>query len=50
LARRDERDTARKDSPLRPASDAFLLDTTDLDIEAAFQAAVDFVSRAIAGR
>jgi cytidylate kinase len=50
LARRDERDTARKDSPLRPASDAFLLDTTDLDIEAAFQAAVDYVSRAIAGR
>jgi len=50
LRRRDARDMARTDSPLRPASDAYLLDTTDLDIEAAFQAAVDFVSRAIAGR
>ena len=45
LKRRDQRDMARTDSPLRPASDAYLLDTTDLDIEAAFQAAVDFVSR-----
>jgi cytidylate kinase len=50
LRRRDARDMARTDSPLRPASDAYLLDTTDLDIEAAFQAAVDFVSRAIVGR
>jgi cytidylate kinase len=50
LLRRDARDTARKDSPLRPAPDAFLLDTTDKDIEAAFRAAVAFVSRAIASR
>jgi cytidylate kinase len=50
LRRRDARDMARTDSPLRPAPDAYLLDTTDLDIEAAFQAAVDYVSRAIAGR
>jgi cytidylate kinase len=48
LRRRDKRDMARTDSPLRPAQDAYLLDTTDLDIEAAFQAAVDFVSRRIA--
>jgi cytidylate kinase len=50
LRRRDARDTARADSPLRPAPDAYLLDTSDKDIEAAFQAAVDYVSRAIAGR
>jgi CMP/dCMP kinase len=48
LRRRDERDMARTDSPLRPAPDATLLDTTDLDIEAAFRAAVDFVGRKIA--
>jgi cytidylate kinase len=50
LKRRDARDMARTDSPLRAARDAFLLDTSDLDIEAAFQAAVEYVSRAIAGR
>ncbi len=48
LKRRDSRDMARTDSPLRPADDAYLLDTTDLDIEAAFRAAVDHVSRKIA--
>lgn len=48
IKRRDARDTARTDSPLRPAADAYLLDTTDLDIEAAFRAAADYVSRAIA--
>jgi len=50
LRRRDARDSSRSDSPLRPARDAYLLDTTDLDIEAAFQAAVDYVSRTIASR
>jgi cytidylate kinase len=50
LKRRDARDMARDNSPLRRAPDACLLDTTDLDIEAAFRAAVDHVSRAIANR
>jgi cytidylate kinase len=50
LKRRDARDMARADSPLRPAPDAYLLDTSDKDIEAAFRAAVDYVSRAIASR
>jgi cytidylate kinase len=50
IRRRDARDTARGDSPLKPAPDARLLDTTDLDIEAAFRAALDHVSRAIAER
>lgn len=39
IIRRDERDTGRSDSPLRPAADAHLLDTTEMSIEAAFQAA-----------
>lgn len=32
LARRDERDRSRADSPLRPAADAHLVDTTSLDL------------------
>ncbi|MFZ1681524.1 MAG: (d)CMP kinase, partial [Rhizobiaceae bacterium] len=46
VRRRDERDTGRADSPLRPASDAHLLDTSDMDIEAAFRAALAIVERA----
>ena len=36
---RDARDEARKISPLRPAKDAHLLDTTNLDIDGAFERA-----------
>jgi cytidylate kinase len=43
---RDERDTRRKISPMKPAADAHLLDTSAMDIEAAFRAAVDLVDRA----
>lgn len=46
LERRDARDMARSDSPLKPAFDAHLLDTSEMTIEAAFEAAVDFVERA----
>jgi CMP/dCMP kinase len=51
ILRRDERDTARAISPLRQAADAHLLDTTQMDIEAAFNAAVAIVeqARAVAG-
>ena len=45
LKARDRRDTERAVAPLRPASDAHLLDTSDLDIETAFRAAVDIVER-----
>jgi len=41
---RDERDSKRTVAPLKPAEDAHLLDTTNLDIEAAFQAAVAIIS------
>ncbi len=43
---RDERDRSRAISPLMPASDAHLLDTTDLSIEAAFEAARDIAAAA----
>jgi cytidylate kinase len=50
ILRRDERDTSRATAPLKPAPDAHLLDTTHLDIDAAFRAAVDIVEAARAGR
>ncbi len=46
ILRRDARDTGRAISPLKQAADAHLLDTTDMDIEAAFAAAVAVVERA----
>jgi cytidylate kinase len=50
IAERDRRDTTRPVSPLRKADDAHLLDTTDLDIEKAFLAAVKLIDAAAAGR
>jgi cytidylate kinase len=50
IRRRDERDTGRADSPLKPAADAHLLDTSEMSIEAAFQAAKAIVDNAIAVR
>lgn len=44
---RDERDMGRASAPLKAASDAILLDTTNLDIEAAFDAAVGSIKRKI---
>jgi CMP/dCMP kinase len=46
LKRRDERDSQRTVAPMKQADDAVLLDTTEMDIETAFQAAVEVVSRA----
>lgn len=40
---RDERDITRADSPLKPAEDAHLLDTSNLSIEAAFRAALGLI-------
>jgi CMP/dCMP kinase len=41
---RDARDSQRRTAPLRPADDAFVLDTTDLDADSAFAAARDYVA------
>jgi cytidylate kinase len=46
ILRRDERDTKRATAPLKAAADAHVLDTTDLDIDAAVRAAVAIVERA----
>ena len=50
IRRRDERDTSRATAPLKAAPDAHLLDTTHLDIDAAFRAAIDIVEAVRAGR
>jgi len=41
---RDARDMDRKDAPLRPADDALLLDTSNLDIDAVFLRAAALVT------
>lgn len=47
VKRRDERDMGRADSPLKPAADAHLLDTSEMSIEAAFQAAKVLIDAAL---
>ncbi|WP_311272650.1 MULTISPECIES: (d)CMP kinase [unclassified Rhizobium] len=47
VKKRDERDMGRSDSPLKPAEDAHLLDTSKMGIEAAFQAAKSIVDAAL---
>ena len=47
---RDARDSGRAAAPLKPADDALVLDTTALDADAAFAAAVDFIARKLAAR
>ena len=46
IRRRDARDGQRVIAPMRPAADATLLDTTDLDIDRAFDAARRIVEAA----
>jgi cytidylate kinase len=50
IQRRDERDIKRAVAPLKAAPEAHLLDTTHLDIDAAFRAAIDIVEAVQAGR
>jgi CMP/dCMP kinase len=50
IRRRDERDAGRSQAPMRAAADAFLLDTSNLDIEAAFNTAVGVISRKVGQR
>ena len=47
MQERDARDAARATAPMKPADDAHLLDTSELAIEAAFDAAREFVSNKI---
>lgn len=48
IRRRDARDMGRADSPLKPAADAHLLDTSEMSIEAAFLAAKAIVDDVLA--
>ena len=43
MTERDARDRNRRVAPLVPAEDAYLLDTTRLDADAAFAAALEFI-------
>jgi cytidylate kinase len=45
IIRRDERDRSRATAPLMQAPDAYLLDTSTLDIDGAFAAALALVER-----
>lgn len=45
IRKRDARDAGRADAPLKPAPDAHVLDTTALDVESAFAAALALVER-----
>ncbi|MEO1659075.1 MAG: (d)CMP kinase [Pseudomonadota bacterium] len=47
IKRRDERDQSRDAAPMKPAADAHLLDTTSLDIDAAFAAACRVIDKAL---
>ncbi len=50
ILQRDERDRNRGSAPLKQADDAYLLDNTNLDIEAGVRAAIDIVEAVRAGR
>jgi cytidylate kinase len=50
MLERDRRDQSRAIAPLRVADDAWVLDTTDLDVQSAFAAAVGHIERSLDGR
>jgi cytidylate kinase len=47
LRRRDEYDSSRADSPLRPAADAIIVDSTDLDRDAVIERVVELARHAV---
>ncbi len=50
MAARDARDAGRDAAPMKPAEDALVLDTSGLDAEGAFRAAVELVEARLAAR
>ena len=48
IMKRDERDMGRSDSPLKPAENAHLIDTSEMSIETAFNNALSLVEQALA--
>ena len=49
IIERDSRDVSRADAPLRAAEDAVVIDTSDLDIEAAVRLAAEHVTARLKG-
>ena len=49
IIERDSRDMSRADAPLRAAEDAVVIDTSDLDIEAAVRLAAEHVTARLKG-
>ena len=49
IRRRDERDSQRAIAPLKPATDAHILDTSNLDIDAVVREAIAIVEKTLAG-
>jgi len=50
IKKRDARDMNRADSPLKPAEDAYLIDTSEMDIESAFRATLDHVEDVLSAK
>ena len=50
IQRRDARDAGRDAAPMRPACDAIFLDSSNLDIETAFEMAVGAITRKVGQR
>jgi cytidylate kinase len=50
IRERDERDSRRAYAPLVPAADAYVLDTSNLDIDAAIAAAIRYADSRVAKR
>ncbi len=48
IARRDQKDSGRETSPLKPAADAIVIDTTDMTLDAVVQLALEKVACASA--
>jgi len=49
IADRDQRDSARTIAPLRPATDAWIIDTTDMSIDSVVAQILEKVSRTLRG-
>lgn len=47
LKERDDRDSKRATAPLKPAEDAFILDTSAMDADKAFAVALDYIKKRI---
>jgi cytidylate kinase len=50
ILHRDRRDSNRTAAPLKPASDAMILDTTDLDVDGTFREALRLVGNKLAAK